>query len=38
MSEQETRAYQMLEGSELAPRFLGRVHESGCIIGFLREK
>ncbi|GAM35511.1 hypothetical protein TCE0_017r03908 [Talaromyces pinophilus] len=26
--EQETRAYQLLEASELAPRFLGHVHEN----------
>jgi predicted Ser/Thr protein kinase len=36
--EQETRAYQLLEGSGLAPRFLGHVHENGRIIGFLLEK
>ncbi|PTD05234.1 hypothetical protein FCULG_00000251 [Fusarium culmorum] len=36
--EKETRAYQLLEGSGLAPRFLGHIHESGRIIGFLRER
>ena len=36
--EQETRAYQLLEGSGLAPRFLGHVHENGRIMGFLVEK
>lgn len=36
--EQETRAYQLLEGCGLAPRFLGHVHENGRIVGFLLEK
>ena len=36
--EQETRAYQLLEGSGLAPRFLGHVHENGRIMGFVVEK
>lgn len=36
--EQETRAYQLLEGSGLAPRFLGHVHENGRIMGFIVEK
>lgn len=36
--EQETRAYQLLEGSGLAPRFLGHVHEDGRVMGFLLEK
>ena len=36
--EQETRAYQLLEGSGLAPRFLAHVHENGRIMGFLVEK
>ncbi|RAO67975.1 uncharacterized protein BHQ10_003987 [Talaromyces amestolkiae] len=36
--EQETRAYQLLEGSELAPRFLGHIHENGRVMGFLLEK
>lgn len=36
--EQETRAYQLLEGSELAPRFLGHIHENGRIMGFILEK
>ena len=36
--ERETRAYQLLEGSGLAPRFLGHIHENGRIMGFLLEK
>ncbi|KAI1502184.1 alpha-galactosidase A [Biscogniauxia marginata] len=36
--EQETRAYQLLEGSRLAPRFLAHVHENGRIVGVLLEK
>jgi predicted Ser/Thr protein kinase len=36
--EQETRAYQLLEGSGLAPRFLAHLHENGRIAGFLLEK
>lgn len=36
--EQETRAYQLLEGSGLAPRFLGHIHENGRIMGLLLEK
>ena len=36
--EQETRIYQLLEGTGLAPRFLGHVHENGRIIGFMMEK
>ncbi|EKJ75766.1 hypothetical protein FPSE_03946 [Fusarium pseudograminearum CS3096] len=36
--EQETRAYQLLEGSGLAPRFLGHIHENGRVMGFLLEK
>jgi hypothetical protein len=36
--EQETRAYQLLEGTELAPRFLAHIHENGRIMGFLLEK
>ncbi|KAF2758788.1 alpha-galactosidase A [Pseudovirgaria hyperparasitica] len=36
--EQETRAYQLLQGTGLAPRFLGHVHENGRIMGFLVEK
>lgn len=36
--EQETRAYQLLEGRGLAPRFLAHVHENGRIMGFLLEK
>ncbi|KAI2602742.1 alpha-galactosidase A [Hypoxylon sp. NC1633] len=36
--EQETRAYQLLEGYGLAPRFLAHVHENGRIVGFLLER
>lgn len=37
--EQETRAYQLLEGKGLAPRFLGHIYENnGRIMGFLLEK
>jgi len=36
--ERETRAYQLLEGSGLAPRFLGHIHEHGRVIGLLLEK
>lgn len=36
--ERETRAYQLLEGSGLAPRFLGHLHENGRIMGLLLEK
>lgn len=36
--EQETRAYQLLEGTGLAPRFLGHIHENGRVMGFLLEK
>jgi len=35
---QETRAYQLLEGRGLAPRFLAHLHENGRIMGFLLEK
>lgn len=36
--ERETRAYQLLQGSGLAPHFLGHIHENGRIMGFLTEK
>lgn len=36
--ERETRAYQLLKGSGLSPRFLGHIHENGRIVGFLLEK
>jgi predicted Ser/Thr protein kinase len=36
--ERETRAYQLLEGSGLSPRFLGHIHENGRIMGFFTEK
>ena len=34
----ETRAYMLLEGTGLAPRFLGHIQEHGRVIGFLLEK
>ncbi|KND86310.1 hypothetical protein TOPH_09066 [Tolypocladium ophioglossoides CBS 100239] len=36
--ERETKAYQILEGIGIGPRFLGHVHEQGRIIGILLEK
>lgn len=36
--ERETIAYQLLEGSGPAPRFLAHIHENGRIMGFLLEK
>lgn len=36
--ERETLAYRLLDGYELAPRFLGHVHEHGRVIGFLLER
>jgi predicted Ser/Thr protein kinase len=38
--EQETRAYQLLQQQdpELAPQFLGHIHEEGRVMGFLLEK
>lgn len=36
--EQETKAYQLLQGSGLTPRFLGHIHENGRVMGFLLEK
>lgn len=35
---QETLIYRSLEGTGLAPRFLGHVHEHGRVIGFVLEK
>lgn len=35
--EQETRAYQLLDGQGLAPRFLAHIHEDGRLIGFVLE-
>lgn len=37
MSETETRAYKMLQGTGIAPEFLGHVTEGSRVIGFLRE-
>ncbi|KAL2018601.1 hypothetical protein VTK56DRAFT_571 [Thermocarpiscus australiensis] len=36
--EQETRIYQRLEGTGIAPLFLGHIHEQGRVIGFLLER
>ncbi|KAJ3569495.1 hypothetical protein NPX13_g6065 [Xylaria arbuscula] len=36
--EAETRMYQVLKGQDIAPEFLGHVHEAGRVIGFLLEK
>ncbi|KAK1639293.1 hypothetical protein BDP81DRAFT_314612, partial [Colletotrichum phormii] len=36
--EQETRAYRLLEGTGLAPRFLAHIHENGRVMGLLLEK
>ena len=36
--ERETYAYTLLEGSGLAPKFLGHVAENGRVIGFILEK
>jgi len=36
--ERETRAYSILEGTGLAPRFLGHIAEHGRVIGVLLEK
>ncbi|KAH7128831.1 alpha-galactosidase A [Dendryphion nanum] len=38
--ERETRAYQLLQQleSDLAPRFLGHIHEGGRVMGFILEK
>ncbi|KAI4864995.1 alpha-galactosidase A [Hypoxylon rubiginosum] len=36
--EAETRMYQILEGRDIAPKFLGHIHEAGRVIGFLLEK
>lgn len=36
--EQETRAYQLLEGTGIAPKFLGHISEHGRVIGFAVEK
>ncbi|OAA62438.1 alpha-galactosidase A [Niveomyces insectorum RCEF 264] len=36
--EAETRMYQILDGRNIAPRFLGHIHEENRVIGFLLEK
>ncbi|MDB5910725.1 MAG: putative alpha-galactosidase a protein [Massilia sp.] len=36
--EAETRMYRILEGRDIAPRFLGHIHEAGRVIGLLLEK
>ncbi|GLA06017.1 hypothetical protein AnigIFM60653_006538 [Aspergillus niger] len=35
---QETSIYKQLQGTGLAPRFLGHVHEHGRVIGFILER
>ncbi|KAJ5507376.1 hypothetical protein N7527_009519 [Penicillium freii] len=35
---QETLVYKRLENTDLAPRFIGHVHEHGRVIGFILEK
>ncbi|RYP57521.1 hypothetical protein DL770_010650 [Monosporascus sp. CRB-9-2] len=35
--ETETRTYQVLDGKDIAPRFLGHVMEAGRVVGFLLE-
>ncbi|KAI1798968.1 hypothetical protein F4811DRAFT_546175 [Daldinia bambusicola] len=36
--ETETQIYQLLEGSDVAPKFLGHMHEAGWVNSFLLEK
>lgn len=36
--EAETRMYQVLKDQDIAPKFLGHIHEAGRVIGFLLEK
>ncbi|KAL1880036.1 hypothetical protein Daus18300_001399 [Diaporthe australafricana] len=36
--ERETHAYQVIQHTDIGPRFLGHIHEQGRIIGFLLEK
>jgi predicted Ser/Thr protein kinase len=36
--QRETEIYSLLEGTEIAPQFLGHIHEQGRIIGILLEK
>ncbi|KAJ3496026.1 hypothetical protein NLG97_g2973 [Lecanicillium saksenae] len=36
--EAETKIYQLLQDSNIAPRFLGHIQEGGRVIGFLLEK
>jgi predicted Ser/Thr protein kinase len=36
--EHETRVYRLLQHTDIAPRFLGHIHEQGRVIGFLLEK
>lgn len=35
---QETKIYKLLQGSHIAPRFLGHIHEQGRVMGLLVEK
>jgi predicted Ser/Thr protein kinase len=36
--QRETEIYSLLQGTGIAPRFLGHIHEQGRIIGILLEK
>lgn len=36
--QRETEIYALFEGTGIAPRFLGHIHEQGRVIGFLLEK
>jgi hypothetical protein len=36
--ERETHVYRLLQKTDIAPRFLGHIHEDGRVIGFLLEK
>lgn len=36
--ERETHVYRLLQPTDIAPRFLGHIHEEGRVIGFLLEK
>ncbi|KAJ5534306.1 hypothetical protein N7527_000560 [Penicillium freii] len=36
--EGETASYQLIEGCDIGPRFLGHLFEDGCVIGFLMER
>lgn len=36
--EAESKIYQLVEGQDIAPKFLGHIHEAGRVIGMLLEK